>query len=95
VTARVGPRSDEAVRLLFATLQARLHTASSERSCAVSLLDVGTNQCRFIVDDGVVPALCCGGATPVNSSWCDSHLQIVYTPEGFQKMGGRLLARTN
>jgi hypothetical protein len=93
--ARAGPKTDAEVRLQFSTLQARLRSASTERSRAVSLLDVGPYQCRFIVDDGVVPALCCGGLTPANSSWCDEHLRIVYTPEGLQRISGRLRVRTN
>jgi hypothetical protein len=56
---------------------------------------VGVSQCRFIVDDGVVPALCCGRITPANSSWCDAHLRIVYTPEGLQRISGRLRVRAN
>ena len=91
--ARTGPKNDADVRQLFSTLQARLHSASSKRSHAASIIDVGPNQCRFIVDDGVMPALCCGGRTPLGSSWCADHLRIVFTPEGLRSHQGRVRVR--
>jgi hypothetical protein len=80
---------------LFSTLQARLRSASRERHHAVSILDAGPNQCRFIVDDATVPALCCGGTTPAASSWCEEHLRLVFTPDGLRSERGRLRVRTN
>ncbi len=93
--ARIGPKSAaEAVQLL-STLQARLRLASTERGHALSILDVGPNQCRFIIDDGTVPALCCAAPAPVGSSWCDTHFHIVYIPEGRAHREFRLRVRTH
>ena len=96
--AEVGQnaRKSEAEALeLFSTLQARLRSASRERNYAVSILDAGPNQCRFILDDASVPALCCGAITPAASSWCEEHLRIVFTPDGLRSQRGRLRVRTN
>jgi hypothetical protein len=92
---RIGPKSEAEAIQLLSVLQARLRSASTERSHALSLLDVGPNQCRFIVDDSAVPALCCAAPTPTGSSWCDNHFQIVYTPEGRAHHRIRLRVRTH
>jgi hypothetical protein len=55
----------------LATSLARLAEAGPERS--VPLTELGEAKCRFIIDDGTVPALCCGCPTPRGSSWCEHH----------------------
>jgi hypothetical protein len=92
---RIGPKSAAETVELLSKLQARLRSASSERSHALSILDVGPNQCRFIVEDGTVPALCCGAPAPTGSSWCDSHFRIVYTPAGVSHFTVRARVRTH
>jgi hypothetical protein len=44
---------------------------------AVQLIKAGFAQCRFIVSDAAVPAICCGAPTD-GGSWCAWHRQIVY-----------------
>jgi hypothetical protein len=79
----------------LSTLEGRLRSASAARVHAVSILEAGPHQCRFIVDDGIVPALCCGALTPAASSWCEEHLRVVFTPEGLRSQRGRLRVRTH
>jgi hypothetical protein len=92
--ARTGPKSETETQALFSVLEARLRAASWERSHAVSILDAGPHQCRFIVKDGIVPAICCGAPTPLASSWCDGHLRIVFTSERLRSQRG-LRVRTH
>ena len=44
---------------------------------AVKLIEAGFAQCRFIVSDGLQPAICCGAPTD-GGSWCKGHRDIVY-----------------
>jgi hypothetical protein len=92
--ARTGPKSETEAKELFSVLEARLRSVSWERSYAVSLFDAGPHQCRFIVEDGIVPAICCGAPAPLGSSWCDEHLRIVFTSEGLRSQRERLRVRT-
>ncbi len=92
--ARIGPKSEAETKALFSVLQARLRSVSKERSHAVSILDAGLHQCRFIIDDGAMPALCCGAWSPTGSSWCDDHLRVVFTLEGIHSHRNRLRVRT-
>ncbi len=93
--ARTGPKSVAEAQALFSIVNARLRAASCVRSHAVSILAAGPHQCRFIVEDGVVPAICCGAPTPVASSWCNEHLRIVFTSEGLRFQRERLRVRTH
>jgi hypothetical protein len=93
--ARTSPKSVTETQALFSSLNARLRAASWERSHAVSILDAGPHQCRFIVKDGIVPAICCGAPTPLASSWCNEHLRIVFTAEGHRLQRARLRVRTH
>jgi hypothetical protein len=61
---RVGSKA-----VLLGALHARVRAASNDRSYAVSILEVGSSQSRFIVDDGTLPALCCGAPVFPNTSW--------------------------
>jgi hypothetical protein len=46
----------------------------------VPLIDATLDQCRFIVSDGVAPAICCGAPTIGGGSWCPMHRSVVFTP---------------
>jgi hypothetical protein len=43
----------------------------------VPITEVGFGQCRFVVDDGSFPALCCGEPT-LGGSWCAHHRALVF-----------------
>jgi hypothetical protein len=77
---------NEGERQLATSLARLAAEGGSERS--VPLTELGEAQCRFIVDDRTVPALCCGCPTPRGSSWCEHHKRIVYTPAGLNWLHG-------
>ena len=63
---------------------------------AVQLIKAGFAQCRFIVSDASVPAVCCGAPTD-GGSWCAWHRQIVYEasrPRVRSDRPASLIART-
>ena len=47
------------------------------RKYAVSLIEAGFCQCRFIISEEAQGAICCGAPT-TGGSWCDWHRSIVY-----------------
>ena len=47
------------------------------RKYAVSLIEAGFCQCRFIISEDAQGAICCGAPT-AGGSWCDWHRSIVY-----------------
>ena len=47
------------------------------RKHAVQLIKAGFAQCRFIVSETSMPAICCGAPTD-GGSWCAWHRHIVY-----------------
>jgi hypothetical protein len=57
-------------------------------STHVPITEIGSSQCRFIVDDRAVPAICCG-MPAVGGSWCSQHLKIVYTPTALRTVHNR------
>jgi hypothetical protein len=93
--ARTDRKTEAEAIQLLTTLQARMRLAPAERSHPVSILDAGAHQCRFIIDDAAIPAICCGAPTPTGSSWCDDHLRIVFTQEGLSSHRHRLRVRTH
>lgn len=53
------------------------HLRDPSRKHAVSLIEAGFCQCRFIINEGMQGAICCGAPT-TGGSWCDWHRSIVY-----------------
>jgi GcrA cell cycle regulator len=49
-----------------------------------SLVELTSQQCRYVVDDSRVPALCCGAPT-IGGSWCAFHTRIVFTPAALRQ----------
>ncbi len=46
----------------------------------VSLLDLGSRQCRWPLGDMIEPATrFCGGDTPVGASYCPTHRAMAYS----------------
>jgi hypothetical protein len=69
-------------------LRARKAQAPAPVSPHVAITEVGSGQCRFIVDARRVPALCCG-LPAAGGSWCSQHLAIVYTPSALRTVRDR------
>lgn len=43
------------------------------------LINLGLKQCRFVLSPGVLGnAICCGGPTVGDCSWCSDHFGVVY-----------------
>jgi hypothetical protein len=66
---------------------------ANEHARCVPITEVGPRDCRYIVDDGIVPALCCGEFTRFGTSWCERHCEIVYTSAGLRVMRDRARPR--
>lgn len=54
-----------------------VHLRDPSRKYAVSLIEAGFGQCRFIISESGAGAVCCGAPTN-GGSWCDWHRSIVY-----------------
>ena len=86
-----SPRLKE--RRQLATLLDEITSYSASDVPGVSIIDVGSGQCRFIIDDGAFPAICCGARARCPSSWRDRHAEIVFTPTGRSYFERRLSRR--
>jgi hypothetical protein len=81
-TTNAKPKSRaEGARQLARSLD-QMRSCSDPNAVGVPITEVGFAQCRFIINDAVFPALCCGAGTTRASSWCEYHARVVFTPTG-------------
>ena len=61
-----------------------------------SMLEIGENQCRWILDDlksDLGHAVCCGQKTKDGKSYCPLHSKLAYTGNSFNPSTGKMVAR--
>jgi hypothetical protein len=92
-TTKTQPKSRAEGARQLARLLDEISSYSASDVPGVSIIDVGSGQCRFIIDDGAFPAICCGARARCPSSWCDRHAEIVFTPTGRSYFERRLSRR--
>jgi hypothetical protein len=91
VSTKSLPRTRAEGAMQLAQSLDRMSFPAHPETPGIPITTIAVDQCRYIIDDHVFPAVCCGARTPRASSWCDEHARIVFTPTGltFMRQRGR------
>ena len=91
VTTKPLPRTRAEGAMQLAQSLDRMSFPAHSETPGIPITTIGVDQCRYIIDDHVFPAVCCGAGPRRASSWCAEHARIVFTPMGltFMRQRGR------